>query len=297
MNIKRIVVAVLSSSIIVLAFSALGADAPASPAKRTPFLAKPFLIGVHRGGRALRPENTVEAYTHAAATWPDVLLEGDARLTKDGQVVLLHDADVDRTTNGTGSVASMTLAQIKELDAGYRFTPDNGNVFPYRGKGLTIPTLAEALVAAPQSRFLIELKPQPGIADAVARVLKEAHAEDRVAVASFIPAYMEQIRKEIPTLTCCYDLVEGTQLLWNLRQGDWNAYKPTADILAVDTEFIETLHITMDDLRAIQRKGIAVLVHTINDPKAMREFLDAGMDCILTDNPGLLAELIAQAPR
>ena len=116
----------------VLAFPAR----PENAAARFPVFAKPMLLGAHRGGRALWPENTVVAFRACAERWPDILLEGDLHLTADGHVVVLHDATVDRTTDGAGPVAGMTLEQVKQLDAGYRFTPDDGATFPWRGKGV-----------------------------------------------------------------------------------------------------------------------------------------------------------------
>jgi glycerophosphoryl diester phosphodiesterase len=257
------------------------------------FFAKPMRIGAHRGGAEVWPEDTVEAYRRAAETWPDVLLEGDAHVTSDGQVVLLHDDSVDRTTNGTGGASNMTLAELKALDAGYRFTRDDGQTFPYRGKGVTIPTLGEALAASPDSRFLIELKNQKEAPDAVTKVLREADALERVIVASFNPALMSRAQHIEPKLLRCYDFVEGATLLSRLRGAAWADYTPAADMLAVDDDILAELKITPDELHAIQAKGISVLVHTINREEQMREFLALGVDCILTDRPNVLASLIA----
>lgn len=265
---------------------------PASSAK--PFFAKPLLLAAHRGGASLWPENTIEAYKSAVAQWPDILLEGDVQLTADGAVVLLHDDAVDDTTDGAGRVADMTLAQVKALDAGYRFTPDKDQTFPYRGKGITIPLFSEALAAVPDSRFLIELKPQSGIAEATVKVLQESRALDRVILASFNPALMYKARKMEPNLLSCYDLIDGTDMLIQLRNGHWDAYQPVADMLAVDTRLLAGFQVKPEELRAIRDKGIAVLVHTINDPETMRLYLDLGINSILTDRPNVLADVIAQ---
>lgn len=96
----------------------------------------------HRGASGLAPENTLEAFrigVEAGARG----LELDAHMTLDGEVVVLHDPTVDRTTDGSGAVAEMPLADLRRLDAGYRFSPDGGSSYPYRGRGLRIPTLAE----------------------------------------------------------------------------------------------------------------------------------------------------------
>lgn len=269
-------------------------EAPESGGRRRPveFFGKPLLLGAHRGGLRLWPEETLEGFKRAVARWPDVLLEGDARLSKDGRVVLFHDATVDRTTNGTGAVRDMTLAELSALDAGYWFTPDDGATFPFRGKGVKPATLAEALAAFPESRFLIELKPQIGVAEAAVRVIQEAHAGRRVALASFSAVLMEQACRQGPHIIRCYDIAQGMRLVEALHGGRWDAYEPAADILAIDEAMIRGFGISPADFRAIRKKGIAISVHTINHPARMRKFLDIGVDIILTDWPDRLAHEI-----
>jgi len=270
------------------------ASAAGSGAAGKPFFCKPLVLGAHRGGRLLWPENTLEAFKNAAARWPDALLEGDAQLTADGHVVLLHDKAVDRTTNGTGPVAEMTLAEVKALDAGYRFTRDHGQTFPYRGKGIVVPTLAEVLRALPDSRFLIELKLQTGVAEPTVKVLEEADALDRVAVASISVPLMNLARRLAPNLICCYDLNNGIEMLNRLRQPDWASYEPTADILAINEDILHGFKLEPDDLEALRRKGITVLMHTINSADRMRHLLDAGVASVLSDRPDLLSEVLAE---
>lgn len=278
---------------LLLAAALLGVAADAPPPAK-PYFARPFTLGAHRGGGALWPENTIEAYQTVAARWPDALLEGDVQLTADGAVVILHDDTVDRTTNGAGRIVEMTLEQVKRLDAGYRFSPDGGKTFPYRGKGITIPLLGEALAACPRSRFLIELKDQPRIAEATVRVLEEAGAVDRVALASFNPALIQKARDLEPNLIRCYDIAEGITMLAALRGTEWSRYRPVADLLAIGKDLIRTFNVQLAELRAIRDKGIPVLVYTINDPETMRAYLDAGVSALLSDRPDLLAEVITR---
>ena len=283
-----------TATAVLLCLPTAFASEAASGGGAKPFFSKPLVLGAHRGGRSLWPENTLEAFKNAAARWPDALLEGDAQITADGHVVLLHDKAVDRTTNGTGAVAQMTLAEVKALDAGYRFTRDHGKTFPYRGKGIVVPTLAEVLRPLPDSRFLIELKLQVGVAEATVKVLQEADALDRVAVASFSVPLMDQARRLAPNLICCYDFNQGLEMVKRLRQPDWPSYQPTADILAIDEDMLHGFKLEPDDLQALRRKGIAVLIHTINNPERMRRLLDAGVTSVLSDRPDLLADVIAQ---
>ena len=117
---------------------------------------------------------------------------------------------------------------------------------------------------------------------------------DRVAVASFSVPLMEQARRLAPNLICCYDFDQGLEMVKRLRQPDWSSYKPAADILAIDEDMLHDFNLEPDDFQALRRKGIAVLIHTINNPERMRRLLDAGVASVLSDRPDLLADVIAQ---
>src|SRR5829696_1219381 len=127
----------------------------------------------HRGASALAPENTLEAFRMAVEAGAGGL-ELDVHLTRDGYVVVIHDPTLDRTTGGTGAVAVMTLDELSETDAGYNFSPDHENTFPYRGLGLRIPTLAEVLREVPGVAVNIDMKADnPAIEAAVLEVLRQ----------------------------------------------------------------------------------------------------------------------------
>src|SRR3954471_6459218 len=101
------------------------------------------MVFAHRGGAALAPENTLASFDNGLALGADGL-ELDVRLSKDGQVVVHHDADLDRTTDASGPVADRTAPELARVDAGYRFQAldQSGTPFPFRGTGIGIPTLA-----------------------------------------------------------------------------------------------------------------------------------------------------------
>jgi glycerophosphoryl diester phosphodiesterase len=115
------------------------------------------LVFAHQGGEGLWPSNTMAAFDRAVKLGVDVL-DTDMHVTKDGVPILLHDETVERTTNGAGAIRALTLEQLSQLDAAYRFTTDDGATFPFRGSGVTIPT-ADALFAKyPDKHFGIEIK-------------------------------------------------------------------------------------------------------------------------------------------
>ena len=142
----------------------------------------------HRGNAAHAPENTIESFRQAVDIGVDAL-EMDVHLTRDGQVVVIHDPTLDRTTNLSGRVDRMTLAEVRRSDAGASFTKD-GRSWPYRGKGLTIPTLEEVLTTFPAMPLLIEIK-TPAASRAAREVIERHNAVDRCLVAAFQEQAME----------------------------------------------------------------------------------------------------------
>ena len=124
----------------------------------------PFLAGgnplvmAHRGGQGLWPPNTLFAFERAVEMGADIL-EMDIHASADGVLIVHHDDTVDRTTNGSGAIRDHTLTELKELDAGYHWSADGGETYPFRGKGMRIPTLEEVLEAFPKTRLNIDIKP------------------------------------------------------------------------------------------------------------------------------------------
>ena len=151
----------------------------------------------HQGGRGLWPENTLLAFEKAEALGVDVL-EMDLRATSDGAIVVMHDGRVDRTTNGSGRIDGMTLAEIRALDAGYRFRNAAGE-YIHRGQGLRVPTIEEVLARFGKRRLNIEMKGfTPARAAQLCRLLKQRDVTDRVLVASFGHDSMAAFRQECP---------------------------------------------------------------------------------------------------
>src|ERR687883_338619 len=114
-------------------------------------------VVAHRGASARAPENTLRAFKLALEEGADAL-ELDVHATTDGIAVVVHDPTLDRTTDATGTVSKLPLERVRAADAGARFSPDGGRTFPWRGRGLRIPTLDEVLVAFPTTPLIIEIK-------------------------------------------------------------------------------------------------------------------------------------------
>src|SRR5690349_12465081 len=152
------------------------------------------LVYAHRGGAALRPENTIAAFDYGLSLGADGL-EFDVRLSRDGVVVVHHDETLERTTNAAGAVSSLTAEELSRVDAGHSFSPAEARrssapaadgPFPYRGLGHGIPTLRQALSRYPGIPLIVELKANdPELARATIAEIRAARATDRVALGSF----------------------------------------------------------------------------------------------------------------
>ncbi|MBT8363953.1 MAG: glycerophosphodiester phosphodiesterase, partial [Deltaproteobacteria bacterium] len=153
-----------------------------------------FMVIAHRGGRSLGPENTLYTYRRAVDLGVDVL-EIDVQLTQDNHLAVIHDKTVDRTTNGSGMVASFKLVDLQKLDAGYRWSADQGNPFPLRGKGIKIPGLAEVFQAFPQMRINIESKdPRPAAITSLCQTIQNHNMSQKVMIASFDAGTLKRFR-------------------------------------------------------------------------------------------------------
>src|SRR5688572_26020312 len=148
-----------------------------------PYLAGAPLLVAHRGGARLAPENTLVAFTQAVERWRADILETDVHLSADGEVVVIHDPTVDRTTDGSGRVRDLPWAALRELDAGYRFRALDGSS-PFRGAGVRLPLLAELLERFPRMRINVECKTAEAAAP-LARVIERHGASHRVLIAAF----------------------------------------------------------------------------------------------------------------
>ena len=248
----------------------------------------------HRGGGGLWPENTLEGFQRAVHLSVDVL-EMDIRSTKDSVLVVIHDATVDRTTDGRGNVRDFALTELKRLDAGYRWTQDEGQTFPFRGKGITIPTLSEVFDAFPNARLNIEIKhTDSGVVQPVGDLIRQHNMVSRVMVACFDSNTLQQFRTQYPEIATSAGLAEGLTfyLLSRLHLGA--AYRPNAEALQLPKEMgpLNGLHPAF--LSAARAHNIKIHVWTINDTTTMRSLINLYVDGIMTIYPDRLLKLLAR---
>jgi glycerophosphoryl diester phosphodiesterase len=239
----------------------------------------------HRGASARAPENTLEAFRLAREQGASYL-ELDVHLSSDGELVVIHDSSVSRTTGRRGRVENMRLAELRRLDAGFKFTLDHGRTFPYRGKGHTIPTLSEVLDAFSDMRITVELKPTlSGVAERLSEKLKVHRAEDRVIVASLHHALLRSFREVAPSVVTSFSKDEVRDFLNRLRGGDMDGYRPPGAAFQVPEYKGLRRVVSKPVIDAVHRFGVEVHVWTVNEPVHIARLLEWGVDGIMTDDP------------
>lgn len=256
----------------------------------------------HRGGARRWPENTALAF-EAAIALGYTLIETDVQLTRDGAVVVFHDANVERTTDGRGEVRDLSLAEIRALDAGFRFTRD-GRTFPYRDAGVRVSTLEEILAAFPNTRFNLELKGlDPDLPARVHELIETLAVHDRVLVASAHDVQVERFRERMGRRVATSAGAAQIRRFWfDAHLGLRRDLENSVESYPFDALQVPFRHgrLTVVDRRFLdhaQHHGIYVHVWTIDDPREMRALVDLGVDGIMTDRPEKLLEILANHPR
>lgn len=272
-----------------------------------PWLERRVLAYAHQGGAWEWPSSTLFAMRNAVAAGAHAL-ELDAHGTADGHVVVCHDPTVERTTDGTGAIADLTLAQVKALDSAYWFipgadvTPDQPeSAYPYRGRAADDPefriaSLCEVLEAFPDTILNFDLKQSaPVVApyeEAVANLLAEFGRTDDVIVTSFNDTVTETFSRLAPDVPTSAGTMT-TAAFWQAIQHDEEPPKMSAvafqvperygeDVVIVDDRFVEAAH----------RIGAAVHVWTVNDTESMERLVSLGVDGIISDVPSELMHVL-----
>jgi len=245
-------------------------------------LARP-VIG-HRGNRAFAPENTLESFLEAVALGVDAV-EFDVHVSRDGVPVVFHDATLERTTDGIGTLASRSVAELKRLDAGARFTRDNGRTFPWRGRGVTVSTFDELIEALPsQLPCIIDVK-TPAATEPLRHAVRRHGMAARIIVAGFDPQATRPLRGAGFALGA--SAPDVVALLWPalLRR---QAAPPQVQALCIPPRW-HGLPVPIAALvRTLRGSGTVTHIWTVNDPAQARRLWDAGVQGIISDDPGLI---------
>jgi glycerophosphoryl diester phosphodiesterase len=214
----------------------------------------------HRGARAYAPENTISSFKKAIEIGVDAI-ELDVRKTKDNRLVVIHDADVKRTTNGKGLVSELTLEEIKGFSA---------------EGGEKIPTLEEALdFLKKKVKVFIELK-EEGIEKQVLSIVQERGLEKNVVIVSFLEDALKKVRELDNDI--CTGLIYATH-----RNPVETAIELKASYLLALYRFTHSANV-----QKAHENGLKIIVWTINNPEEVKEYAKKGVDGIASDKPDIL---------
>lgn len=233
----------------------------------------------HRGFSGKYPENTMLAFRKALEAGVDGI-ELDVQLSKDGEVVICHDETVDRTTNGKGEIRSLTLAELKELDASSIFAGQYGKN--------EIPTLREyfELVKDLPIETNVELKTgvheYEGIEEKVWELIQEFHLEDRICISSFNHFSVLRMKKIAPGLK--YGFLFDTWLI------DAGAYCAKHEMDSFHPNYHNLTHEVVAEVKS---HGLEIKTYTVNTAEAVRDLASKGVDVVIGNYPDMAKEVLA----
>jgi glycerophosphoryl diester phosphodiesterase len=206
--------------------------------------------------------------------------------------VVVHDPTLDRTTDGTGPIVERTLAELRAFDAGFRFTRDGDRTYPWRGKGVRIPTLDEALETFPRTPCIIEIKAAEAT-EPTLRVIERHGAKDRVLIGSFVDEAHALLQGRGFFVTASKPDVTALCLRSLLFLGPGRV---GYEACSLPPQW-KQLPLPVTRLaRMLHRRGIPTHCWTINDPAAARDLWDGGVNAILSDDPGTMLALLGRGP-
>jgi glycerophosphoryl diester phosphodiesterase len=252
---------------------------------RHPLLSFDRVLAIaHRGGAGVRPENTLAAFDGAVAEDVDAF-ELDVRLSRDGEVVVIHDATLERTTSAAGAVSACTAEALARVDAAWHFGPDRG--FPFRGQGIGIPRLSEVLRRYADVPVVVELKGDSvELAHRTVEVIRQANAIDRVVVAGFAAATMAAVRRCAREMTTSACTPEVRRALFGGYVGI-SARRRAYQLLSVPERRGMWRVISRGFVRRAIGAGVPVHVWTVNEAEEMQRLIAWGVTGIISDRPSV----------
>lgn len=230
------------------------------------------------------------AFRQAVERWRADMLELDVHLTRDGEVVVIHDATLDRTTDGCGPVCERTWAELRELDAGHGFVDSDGRT-SFRGAGVGIPRLEEVLEAFPATRLAVEPKAAEAAAP-LAEMVRRHGAEHRVILGAEHEASRRGARGSLAARGASRQQLRPWVLLHATSIGP--LYTPPVDVFQVPETHRERRIVTPRFVEEAHRRNIPVHVWTVDEETAMLRLLELGVDGIQSDRPDVLARVLTE---
>ena len=256
---------------------------------------KKLMIGGHRGSAGVAPENTLVSFQRAFDDGAD-FVEMDLREGLEGEVLIIHDEDLERTTDGQGAVRDWAFKHLKSLDAGHRFTLDGGISYPYRGQMITIPTLEEFFTTFPGAKVTLDVK-EAGSAfiEKLVAIIKRFNREGLVLLSAAKGATMREIRGQLrdqdATIATGFSYEEADAFMRWVWSGKKGSLIPLGHVLQVPCMYQNMRLITEQTLKAASELNLEVHAWTVNDSQEMEELIRMGVGGIVTDYPARLKDL------
>lgn len=329
-NIKALKIIGIILAVIVIFMATINIIPPAKNVENNPFVVEKGelpLIAAHRGGGTNNPENTMLAFREAVRTIGVDIIESDLYLTKDGYLVYNHDAYIDETTNINGDIpldevkalsdderhyiSDMTLSELEKYNFGYYFTDENGERI-YKEeknpaeKGLQIATVdklfAEFYESNPELLFIVEIKNEGEAGYKACKILYETLEKyplykDRMVVGTFHDEIEVELKEKYPSLLRGAPTGTAAEFILTQFLGVNLFNKSDFACLQIPTSYDLGITLTLDKstiIKRAHRRNIAVQYWTINEADEMRRLIELGCDCIMTDNPKLLKEVLEE---
>lgn len=255
------------------------------------------LVMAHQGGEGEYPSNTQIAFDAAVKAGADVL-DTDFHMTKDGVLVLAHDETLDYRTNGSGAIRDKTWAELQDVDFGYNWSPDGGQTYPWRGKGVGPMNMDQFMSRYRRKRLSIEIKQvAPEAVYEFCLTIKYYNADHRVLVSSFDQANMDLFRQICPGVATSATTAEATKFFLLYKQGQANSYvDPPFSSLQLPEYQSGIQVLTPDFVQAIHNhpSHLKVMAWTIDTTADWQRLAAMGVDGINTSYPQRIADFLAK---
>lgn len=295
--VKKLLLFLLLALVVFIGWRWLAARPPADTGLQFPHYPldgyrRPLVIAhADDSGQGLYPGNTPIFLQKMAELKVDVL-EMDVHATADGALVLMHDATVDRTTDGKGAIRDMTLADLKKLNVAYNWSQD-GKTFPYRDNPQRILTIDEVFERFPKYPMVIELKtPDASAAQALCNKLQGYKKSNQVIVSSFHQEGLDAFRDACPYVATGAGSREVKLYVLASKLGAYRLLSPRYQALHIPLAYDGIILVTPETVKSVQSHGVRVDVWTVNDEAEMRRLIEMGVNGIMTDRPDRLFKVI-----
>jgi glycerophosphoryl diester phosphodiesterase len=251
----------------------------------------------HRGGSHMGPQNTMHTYRRAVNEFKVDVLEIDLQLSSDGHIVLIHDPQVDITTDGDGLVAHMSLSRLQALDAAYWFTEDGGFTYPLRDQGINVPTFLELLDEFSNNQklvYFLDFKSAEAVEPSL-RIIAERGLEKRVILGSVFPSVNREIfNHRHPVSPVVADAATMFKLILLYAIGLMWLYPIKHQVLGGIVMSKTRWVMTERFLKTLRLTGckVAVFGPDTNTEEDLQFYMDVGVQMLVTDSPNVMRRLL-----